>query len=64
MKYSKIEWLKKTYADGAVVLGHTHNEWEGCEKVSPACAHCLAPDTLILYSDWSWRPIGEAKAGS
>ncbi len=24
---------------------------------------CLAPDTPILYSDYSWRPIGEAKPG-
>lgn len=21
---------------------HTHNEWEGCEKVSPGCKHCYA----------------------
>ena len=28
---SKIEWTD-----------HTFNAWTGCEKVSPACAHCYA----------------------
>lgn len=27
------------------------------------CGLCLAPDTLILYEDMVWRPIGEAKIG-
>jgi protein gp37 len=31
MKNSKIEWTD-----------HTFNPWWGCEKVSPACAHCYA----------------------
>lgn len=31
MKNSKIEWTH-----------HTFNPWWGCEKVSPACAHCYA----------------------
>ncbi|VWC80623.1 phage Gp37Gp68 [Burkholderia contaminans] len=28
---SKIEWCD-----------HTHNEWEGCQKVGPGCDHCYA----------------------
>ncbi|MEM9236028.1 MAG: phage Gp37/Gp68 family protein [Verrucomicrobiota bacterium] len=31
MKDTKIEWAH-----------HTFNPWWGCEKVSPACAHCYA----------------------
>ncbi len=23
---------------------HTHNEWEGCEKIRPGCKHCYAED--------------------
>lgn len=32
---SKIEWTD-----------HTFNPWCGCEKISPACAHCYA-DTRV-----------------
>jgi protein gp37 len=60
---SKIEWVNRLRADGTAIEGGTFNPWLGCEKVSPACANCLAPDTPILYADMSWRPIGDAKAG-
>ena len=34
-----------------------------CERVSEGCKNCLTPDTPILYSDLSWRPIGEVNIG-
>lgn len=41
----------------------TFNPWRGCKKVSPGCANCLHPDTLVLYEDWIWRPLKNVKKG-
>ena len=41
----------------------TWNPVSGCTKVSEGCKYCLLPETLILYADWKWRPIGDAKIG-
>ena len=49
---SRIEWTH-----------HTFNPWIGCQKVSPGCDNCLAPDTLVLYQDRAWRPLAEVQAG-
>ena len=49
---SKIEWTDMTWSPVT-----------GCKKVSPGCKHCLAPETLILYRDWTWRPLEDAKVG-
>jgi protein gp37 len=42
---------------------HTFNPWRGCKRVSTGCKNCLAPETLILYHDFTWRPIGDVKIG-
>ena len=42
---------------------HTFNPWIGCQRVSPACANCLSPETLVLMADMSWRAIGDVKVG-
>lgn len=49
---SAIEWTDATW-----------NPVTGCTQVSPGCDHCLTPETLILYADMVWRPIGNAKTG-
>jgi protein gp37 len=49
---STIEWTQATW-----------NPVTGCTKVSPGCAHCLAPDTRILMSDMSWRPLRDVEVG-
>ena len=49
---SAIEWTEATW-----------NPVVGCTKVSAGCVHCLVPETLILYADMSWRPIGDTKPG-
>jgi protein gp37 len=49
---SSIEWTQATW-----------NPVTGCTKISPGCAHCLAPETLILHADMKWRPIGDVKPG-
>jgi DNA repair photolyase len=36
------------------------NPYRGCQH---ACVYCLSPDTLILYADLVWRPIGDASVG-
>ncbi|HEY2386136.1 MAG TPA: PA0069 family radical SAM protein [Candidatus Binatia bacterium] len=36
------------------------NPYRGCEH---GCVYCLAPETLILHADMTWRPIGEAEVG-
>ena len=41
----------------------TFNPWLGCQRVSPGCDNCLAPDTLVLYRDWTWHPLGEVSPG-
>ncbi len=49
---SKIEWTEMTW-----------NPVTGCSKVSEGCRHCLTLETPILYEDFVWRPIGDAKPG-
>ena len=51
------EWTKIDWAD------HTFNPWIGCQKVSTGCDNCLAPETLVLYRDWTWRPLSEVQVG-
>lgn len=41
----------------------TFNPWIGCAKISRGCRFCLAPETRVLYSDMTWRPIGDVKVG-
>ena len=41
----------------------TFNPWIGCAHVSPGCYNCLAPDTLVLYRDWTWRPLHGVQVG-
>lgn len=47
-----IEWTDATW-----------NPTTGCDRVSPGCDHCLAPDTPVLMGDMSWRPIGKLAVG-
>lgn len=42
---SKIEWTD-----------HTVNFWWGCEKVSPACAHCYAEGQAARFHPGHWGP--------
>lgn len=42
---------------------HSWNPWRGCHKVSPGCKNCLHPSTLVLFADWTWRPISGVKVG-
>ena len=49
---TNIEWADKTW-----------NVVTGCDRSSPGCDHCLSPETLVLYEDMTWRPIGEVQAG-
>ena len=44
---SKIEWTH-----------HTINFWWGCEKVSPACAHCYAEGQAARFHPGLWGPDG------
>lgn len=44
MAETTIEWTSGRRADGSVVPGFTFNPWEGCEKISPACANCYAAE--------------------
>src|SRR5688572_4023980 len=41
----------------------TWNPATGCEKISEGCKYCLVPETPILYSDMTWRPIGNVRPG-
>lgn len=41
----------------------TWNPLRGCTRVSEGCRNCLVPDTLVLYSDMVWRPIGNIRIG-
>ena len=50
---TKIEWTN-----------HTFNSWIGCQKVSPGCDNCLAPDTKVLYRDRTWRPLADVSVGT
>ena len=36
------------------------NPYRGCEH---GCIYCLAPETLVLFADMSWRPLGEVRQG-
>lgn len=40
---TKIEWTDETF-----------NPWTGCEKVSPACAHCYAETQAHRFDDGLW----------
>lgn len=64
--FSAVPWGKEKAMAQASSIEWTEATWNpvtGCTKISPGCAHCLAPETPILYADMSWRPIGETKAG-
>lgn len=38
---------------------HTHNMWEGCEKISPGCKHCYAATmNAWLRKGENWEPGG------
>lgn len=50
--HSAIEWTEATW-----------NPTTGCDKTSPGCDNCLAPDTPVLMADMSWQPIGKLVAG-
>lgn len=65
-------------ADGSCNSRETKYRYREAQRVCPACGQaaiikgkeeygggwlCLQPDTPILYSDYVWRPIGEAKPG-
>ena len=50
--HSAIEWTEATW-----------NPTTGCDKTSPGCDNCLAPDTPVLMADMSWRPIGKLVVG-
>ena len=49
---SAIEWTEATW-----------NPTTGCDRTSPGCDNCLAPDTPVLMADTSWQPIGKLVAG-
>lgn len=42
MAETTIAWCIKRRLDGSIIPGYTHNSWEGCEKISPACKNCYA----------------------
>lgn len=52
MTTSAIEWTEATW-----------NPTTGCDRTSPGCDNCLAPDTPVLMADMSWRPIAKVVAG-
>lgn len=48
MEYSNISWTD-----------HTENDWRGCTKVSPGCAHCYAESERDgRYGKGEWGPSG------
>ena len=64
--------------DGSCNSRETKYRWRESQRLCPACNQpaiikgreeygggwlCLQPDTPVLYSDYVWRPIGEAKPG-
>ncbi len=50
--HSAIEWTEATW-----------NPTTGCDKTSPGCDNCLAPETGVLGTDMRWRPIGQLAVG-
>ena len=65
-------------ADGSCNSREQKYRWREAQRVCPECAQaaiikgreeygggwlCLKPDTPVLYSDYVWRPIGEAQPG-
>lgn len=49
---SSIEWTDTTW-----------NPLTGCAEVSPGCDHCLDPETVVLYGDFTWRRLGDVQVG-
>lgn len=43
-----------------VPFTYSINPYRGCEH---GCTYCLAPDTPVLYADFSWQPLGEVRPG-
>lgn len=57
MAETTIEWTSYRRSDGRVVHGYTLNPWEGCEKISPACANCYAAARDARFHDGAhWGP--------
>jgi protein gp37 len=59
MATTKIEW---TRADDGVA-GMSWNPVRGCTKISPGCAHCLDPQTLVLTEAFLWKPLVDIRVG-
>ena len=36
------------------------NPYRGCEH---GCVYCVGPDSLVLYADMTWQPIGQVQVG-
>jgi len=49
---TSIEWTNATW-----------NPITGCTKVTAGCDHCLDPETLVLYADFTWRRLGDVQVG-
>ncbi len=58
MAETTIEW---THQPGT--RGETLNPTTGCDKISPGCDNCLAPNTRVLKADMTWVPISDVQIG-
>jgi protein gp37 len=57
MGETSIEWTQRV-RNGWTIPGFTHNEWIGCEKVSPGCKNCYASvDTYARVSKSRGLPL-------
>lgn len=52
--------FNESHGDGVSWAKWTHNVITGCLH---GCEYCLAPETPVLMSDMTWRPIGEIHPG-
>ncbi len=58
MAATTIEWTRQPGTKG-----ETLNPTTGCDKISPGCDNCLAPETRVLRADMTWVPIADIKVG-